>query len=390
MGKTLVVLSLSALLLVGGIIVWSARRPSPVLATPATFADAPAALPEREALPLFLAVPDSGSRAEAAPKATSDEGAKQLLDEVARARAAGHEDDADRQLADAVNRFPADERVGAAAVERASALLEAHPEQGEALLRTVAAAAPRSTSGVHASLLIAARLVKQGKVSEAAKVLSASLAQNRDTSLEGDLKIALEPLVRRLFFSSQVIPDLSFGYVVAKGDSLDRLVKTWKKDKGVNVTPGFVAKVNGMADPSRIQPGMTLKIPSAPLHLEVSKHAFRLVLFCGDVPILERRVGLGKGGKTPEGTFVIRDKQVHPVWFRPGEAIPYGDPRNPLGTRWMGFEATEQHAGYGIHGTTAPDSIGKEMSDGCVRMLNAEVEELFELVPAGTEVKIVP
>ncbi|MBI1852669.1 MAG: L,D-transpeptidase family protein [Planctomycetes bacterium] len=347
---------------------------------------------EREPLPLFLAIPDTGNtdHGGVAAKSASDDGATALLESVTQARAAGRDADADRLLGEAVQKFPNDARTGSAAVDRAKALLGSpHPEDGEAMLRLVTATGPRTASAVHASLVLAERLVRQGKLPDAAKLLAASLAENRDTPFESDLKKALEPVVQRVYFSGQVFPDTAFSHVVSKGDSLDRLVKTWRKDKGINVTPGFVARVNGLADPSRIQPGMTLKVPSAPLRIEVSKQDFRLALFCGDVPILERRVGLGKGGKTPEGTFVVRDKQVHPVWFKPGEAIPFGDPRNPLGTRWMGFEATEQHAGYGIHGTTEPDSIGKEMSDGCIRMLNAEVEDLFDLVPPGTEVKIV-
>ena len=55
-----------------------------------------------------------------------------------------------------------------------------------------------------------------------------------------------------------------------------------------------------------------------------------------------------------------------------------------LGTRWMGFDIT----GYGIHGTTEPDKIGQQVTAGCVRMRNEEVEELYTLIPVGTEVTI--
>ena len=45
--------------------------------------------------------------------------------------------------------------------------------------------------------------------------------------------------------------------------------------------------------------------------------------------------------------------------------------------------------GYGIHGTTEPESIGYQATEGCVRMHNSDVEELFTIVPPGTEVIIV-
>jgi lipoprotein-anchoring transpeptidase ErfK/SrfK len=44
--------------------------------------------------------------------------------------------------------------------------------------------------------------------------------------------------------------------------------------------------------------------------------------------------------------------------------------------------------GYGIHGTNAPDSIGKAASHGCIRMRQADLEELFELVTVGTPVEL--
>ena len=91
---------------------------------------------------------------------------------------------------------------------------------------------------------------------------------------------------------------------------------------------------------------------------------------------------------TPEGDFEIATKLKNPPWYRRGERIEYGDPRNILGTRWIGFRDTAEYQGYGIHGTTKPESIGKAQSDGCIRMLNGDVEELFGLVTIGTPVII--
>ena len=76
---------------------------------------------------------------------------------------------------------------------------------------------------------------------------------------------------------------------------------------------------------------------------------------------------------TPKGTFHIKNKALNPG--------------GPFGARWMGLSATG--GSYGIHGTNDPSSIGKNVSNGCIRMHNKDVIELFPLVPVGTAVKII-
>jgi lipoprotein-anchoring transpeptidase ErfK/SrfK len=67
--------------------------------------------------------------------------------------------------------------------------------------------------------------------------------------------------------------------------------------------------------------------------------------------------------------------------------VPYGDPENPLGTRWIGLENSQ---GLGIHGTWEPETIGTMASDGCIRLANQAVEELFEIIPRGSVVLVRP
>lgn len=101
--------------------------------------------------------------------------------------------------------------------------------------------------------------------------------------------------------------------------------------------------------------------------------------------IKEYRVAIGSvRSPTPLGTFFITDKEINPWWYPPGKDyfVPSG-PENPLGYRWIGFLPT-----YGIHGTNMPWSIGRAISNGCIRMLEEDVEELFELVDCCTPVEI--
>ena len=102
-------------------------------------------------------------------------------------------------------------------------------------------------------------------------------------------------------------------------------------------------------------------------------------------------VAVGKQSTpTPNHKFTIINKSINPYWGGMGgkyTPIKGGLPNNPLGTRWMGL-STEKYRGYGIHGNSNPWSIGKYISSGCTRMINEDVEELFEYIPQGTEVWI--
>ncbi|MFD9626889.1 L,D-transpeptidase [Peribacillus muralis] len=99
-------------------------------------------------------------------------------------------------------------------------------------------------------------------------------------------------------------------------------------------------------------------------------------------------VGTGKSQElTPEGVFTIKVKAVKPYYRK--KNIPGGDPSNPLGSRWIGFDARNTDGRiYGIHGTNQPSSIGKFISNGCVRMHKPDVERLYEKVTEGTKVLI--
>ena len=97
-------------------------------------------------------------------------------------------------------------------------------------------------------------------------------------------------------------------------------------------------------------------------------------------------VGVGRiETKTPAGFYKIVEKIENPTWVDPGDtsvAISSG-PDNPLGYRWLGIGGN-----YGIHGTNKPSSVGHYVSNGCVRMVEADVEKLFDKVDIGTEVQI--
>lgn len=99
-------------------------------------------------------------------------------------------------------------------------------------------------------------------------------------------------------------------------------------------------------------------------------------------------VATGKSKElTPEGMFTFIVKAENPYYIKMN--IEGGASNNPLGTRWIGFDAEETGRIYGIHGTNAPWSIGQYVTAGCIRLTNENVEELYEQIPLGTKVLII-
>ncbi|HEX4005642.1 MAG TPA: L,D-transpeptidase [Acidobacteriaceae bacterium] len=96
-------------------------------------------------------------------------------------------------------------------------------------------------------------------------------------------------------------------------------------------------------------------------------------------------VAVGKDSTpSPTGTFTIVRRVANPTYYHAGKIVPPG-PGNPVGDRWMGLSK----AGYGIHGTNTPRSIGKAASHGCIRMATPDLEALFAQVRAGDRVEII-
>jgi LysM repeat protein len=158
-------------------------------------------------------------------------------------------------------------------------------------------------------------------------------------------------------------------YTVKSGDTLTRIGGKYK------VPANFIQKINGI-DGDRIFVGQNLKVVQGPFWVLVVKGEYRLTAFLGDEAFREFQIGLGKNDSTPVGEFKVLGKLDKPTYWVEGAHYDFGDPSNPLGTRWITF----RDGGYGIHGTWEPNSIGKQMSHGCVRMLNEDVEALYDLL----------
>jgi lipoprotein-anchoring transpeptidase ErfK/SrfK len=103
-------------------------------------------------------------------------------------------------------------------------------------------------------------------------------------------------------------------------------------------------------------------------------------------------VGVGRAGKQWSGTTFISGKSIRPAWVPPAvvrrdkpnlpAVVPAGAPNNPVGAAVLFLGASER----AIHGTNNPGSIGGAVSYGCIRMLNADVLDLYGRVGFGTKV----
>ena len=125
----------------------------------------------------------------------------------------------------------------------------------------------------------------------------------------------------------------AMSYVIQGGDVLSKIVKRF----ALQVDWRFIQRINNIAKPNRIRAGQRIKL-------------------------------------------------INPEWPDPrtGRTYSADDPANPIGERWLGLqgldEATRDLMGYGIHGTIAPETIGKQSSMGCIRMRAQDVEVIYEVL----------
>lgn len=182
----------------------------------------------------------------------------------------------------------------------------------------------------------------------------------------------------RLLFSNQHVEGWTQEGVVQKGDSVATLAARY------HTTTDLLAESNHLKN-NLIHKGEKLRVFTGEFSMVVDKSMNTLALKVNGEVIKVYQVSTGVGGSSPVGDFKIINKLVNPPWHHDGKTIPFGDPQNILGTRWMGFNLR----GYGLHGTWDTQSLGTQASAGCVRLRNAEVEEVYKMIPVGTQVSIV-
>jgi len=263
---------------------------------------------------------------------------------------------------------------------------------------TPATTPPRAVS--HAQRLLEDGLKQSaaGRLIEARQTLSMALEQldpaSRDAAMARE---HLGEINNVLVFSEKVAPNDRFArtHKIQSGELLSTIAKP------LGVDWRFIARLNNIKDPGRIQAGQNIKVIDGTFHAIVRKSAYELDLYLGEgsdrVFVRSFRVGLGELDSTPVGRFTVLSRVANPSWKNPrtGEYFGPDDPKNPIGEYWIGFKGiepkTEGMIGYGLHGTIEPESIGKQLSMGCVRMLDEDISLVYELLTSSRNtIEIVP
>ena len=120
-----------------------------------------------------------------------------------------------------------------------------------------------------------------------------------------------------------------------------------------------------------------------------------LYYFVGIGEAIRYPVGVGRAGMQWAGTAYIDGKYIKPAWSPPDSirkdyrslppVVPGGSPQNPMGVAAMTLSGGGQ---YAIHGTNNEGSVGRFVSHGCIRMHNADIEDLYSRVIIGTRVVV--
>ncbi len=387
----------------------------PALANPPTLANPPAGANSGPGAAPFAAGP---AVVERAPSGTGYDGevpaANELLRDPARleswigvhgAELPGERREYGLGLAQALTAHGTE---AVAALERAEKLGEIATDERE-LLRRIAQDSGASGSILRNSPLARAGSMKaleraaivhmnEGRAQEAAEAFSRLLLAEIDSPWPAD-PARLEAWSANLRESQRKYRWNQRGnwpsreVVVQPGDSLIAIRKrAIAADPSLVICTGLIARANQLAG-EVIHPGDKLRIPVDRASALVDLDAHWAFYLLGGEVADAWPVGVGKESSTTRvGTFVVGKKEVEPMWFPQGRpAVPYGDPGNPLGTRWISWDDAEgRSTGLGFHGTNEPTSIGKDASLGCIRMRTPDVETLFDILPVGARVVVMP
>lgn len=142
-----------------------------------------------------------------------------------------------------------------------------------------------------------------------------------------------------------------------------------------------------VADPTGQKPGV----------ITVDTRTRKLYLSLGGGRAMEYGIGVGRQGFAWKGTAHVGRKAYWPGWTPPKDMLLRrpdlpdhmdGGIENPLGARALYLFKGSKDTLFRIHGTNEPDTIGKAVSSGCIRMLNSDVVDLYKRVSKGAKVVV--
>ena len=182
-------------------------------------------------------------------------------------------------------------------------------------------------------------------------------------------------------------------YFVRSGDNLESIGRKYK------VEYQLLVRINGLSSDRALRAGSTIKVVNGPFHVIVDRSSFTLDLYLQNTFVKSYYVGLGRDeSETPVGRWRVKSggKLVQPPWWdqKAGKTYYASDADYPLGARWIAIEGldenTKSRTGFALHGTKEPETIRTKSSNGCIRLINEDVIELYALLsPVHSLVRIV-
>jgi len=266
------------------------------------------------------------------------------------------------------------------------------PEKGEDIpLASTKPVDPQHAQRAKSLITTGMKSLNNGDLITARAYLSEAVNLGLDHAQSIEVRAALARIGAETIFGNRIYKDDPFvkRYTIAPGDSLAKIAKRY------SITADFLAAINNIVDKNRIRAGQALKVVQGPLHARIHKKTYRMDIYLQNTFVRHFAVGLGRDDSTPTGEWIVGTKLENPTYYPPrgGAIVTADDPENPLGERWIELKGIKGEAvgqqRYGIHGTNEPDSIGQSASMGCVRMHNADVEEVYTyLVPKKSHVLV--
>lgn len=163
-------------------------------------------------------------------------------------------------------------------------------------------------------------------------------------------------------------------YTVKPGESLQQIAATY------NVPWQVLAKINGIRDPDRLEPGKQLKVFHGPFEAVVSLDRYELVLmlsgrYAGRFPI-----GIGRDCPKPESSYTVKRKVTQPPSSGPDGVRSLGGADSPVGNYWI--ELSDR---LGIHGTNDVKNLRRADGQGSICLGPHDIEDVYDILTADSQ-----
>ncbi|MGE0606763.1 MAG: LysM peptidoglycan-binding domain-containing protein [Pirellulales bacterium] len=219
-------------------------------------------------------------------------------------------------------------------------------------------------------------LLDQNKLADALRALTPWYDSKLPTNQQAEVVKLLDQLAGTVVYSREHL--LVPAYVVQAGETLPDIATRY------NVPWQLLAKINGISSPTQVQAGETLKVVPGPFSAVVDGSRYRLTLYVAGCYAGRFQIGLPNEQEAPSQRYEVQDKIDNPTYTTAdGREFKADDPQNPVGEHWL-----ELGDGLGIHGTTSPETIGRETAEGGVRLNAIDAHNVFDILSIGSQVLI--